>query len=101
MRDHANAGHDMDDMDDSMEGMDTSMPGMMSAEDMSALEGAPEEEFQTMWLEMMIEHHTGAVEMAEAQTEDGQFTPAIDLAREIAESQTDEIETMQELLDGS
>ena len=44
---------------------------------------------------------TGAVELAEAQTEDGQFTPAIDLAREIAESQTDEIETMQELLDGS
>ena len=39
--------------------------------------------------------------MAEAQTEDGQFTPAIDLAREIAESQTDEIETIQELLDGS
>ena len=101
VRDHANAGHDMDDMGDSMEGMDTSMPGMMSAEDMSALEGAPDEEFQTMWLEMMIEHHTGAVEMAEAQTEDGQFTPAIDLAREIAESQTDEIETMQELLDGS
>ena len=101
VRDHSNAGHDMGDMGDAMDGIDTSMPGMMSAEDMSALEDAPDSEFQTMWLEMMIEHHTGAVEMAEAETEDGQFKPAIDLANEIAESQSNEIEAMQALLDGS
>lgn len=48
MRDHANAGHDMGDIGESMEGMDTSMPGMMSAEDMTALENAPDGEFQTV-----------------------------------------------------
>jgi len=98
MRDHANAGHNMDDMGDSMEGMDSDMPGMMSADDMTALNDASDAEFQTMWLEMMVEHHEGAVEMAQAETEDGQYKPAIDLADNIVSSQTGEIETMKGLL---
>jgi len=98
MRDHANAGHDEGDMGESMEGMDADMPGMMSAEDMTALEEAPDGDFQTMWLEMMVEHHEGAVEMAEAETDDGQYEPAIDLAGDIVTSQTAEIETMEGLL---
>lgn len=101
MRDHGNAGHDMGDMGESMEGMDTGMPGMMSAEQMTALEAASDDEFQTLWLEMMVDHHTGAVEMAEAHVEDGQFMPARDLARDIAEGQSSELEAMQALLDGS
>ena len=96
VRDHANAGHD--DGHDSMEGMDTDMPGMMSGEDMAALADAPDGEFETMWLEMMIEHHEGAVEMAQAQTRGGQFAPAVELADDIIASQTAEIETMEELL---
>jgi uncharacterized protein (DUF305 family) len=52
VRDHANAGHDMGDMDmgDDMGGMDSDMPGMMSAADMDALAAASDEEFQDMWL---------------------------------------------------
>ena len=101
MRDHGNAGHDMGDMDDmgdAMEGMDTDMPGMMSADDMNSLNDAPDADFQTMWLEMMIEHHEGAVEMAQDQTEDGQYKPAIELAGDITSSQNAEIETMESLL---
>lgn len=98
MGDHANAGHNMDDMGDSMEGMDSDMPGMMSAKDMTALNDASDAEFQTMWLEMMVEHHEGAVEMAQAETEDGQYKPAIDLADNIVSSQAGEIETMKGLL---
>lgn len=89
------------DTGDAMEGMEEGemdMPGMMSAADMTALEQAPDSEFQTMWLEMMIEHHTGAIDMAEAETEQGQYKPAIDLAEQIAESQAGEIETMENLL---
>ena len=89
---------EMDEMDE-MEGMDSDMPGMMSAEDMTALADAPDDEFQTRWLEMMVEHHTGAVEMAETETEDGQYKPAIDLAEDIIASQTAEIEAMEGLLD--
>lgn len=98
MRDHANAGQG-DDVGDSMDGMDSDMPGMMTADDMTALQDAPDADFQTMWLDMMVEHHTGAVDMAKTQTEDGEYKPAIDLATDIITSQTDEIDTMNELLD--
>ncbi len=57
-----------------------------------------DDEFQTMWLEMMIEHHAGAIDMAEAETEQGRYEPAVDLAADIATSQTTEIETMEDLL---
>lgn len=98
MRDHANAGHDMEGMGDSMEGMDSDMPGMMSGDDFDELENAPDAEFQTMWLEMMIEHHEGAVEMAQDQQENGQYKPAVDLAGDVVATQTAEIEEMEALL---
>ena len=99
VRDHANAGHDGDGMGDvqGMDGMD-GMDGMMSAADMEALRDAPDRTFQTMWLEMMVEHHEGAVEMAEVETQEGRYAPAVDLAGDIAASQTEEIETMRSLL---
>ena len=92
---HSNAGHDMEDMD-GMEGMDE-MPGMMSEEDMTALEDAPDDEFQSLWLDMMIQHHQGAVEMAQTETEDGLFEPATSIAEGIASSQQDEISVMEDL----
>ena len=101
VRDHTNAGHDMDDMDmgDSMDGTSDDMPGMMSADEMAALQDASDAEFQDMWLEMMVKHHEGAVEMAKTEQEDGQYKSAIDLADSIISSQTNEIDTMQALLD--
>jgi uncharacterized protein (DUF305 family) len=98
VNDHANAdgeGHDMEGMDDDM-GMD--MPGMMSAEQMADLEAASDAEFQDLFLTMMIEHHEGAIEMAETEIEEGQYAPAVSLAEEIASTQAAEIRTMQGLL---
>lgn len=89
----------MGDMSGSMGNMDHgNMPGMMTADDMAALEDAPDADFQTMWLEMMVKHHEGAVEMAKAEQSNGQYKPAVDLAGNIVESQTAEIDTMKELL---
>lgn len=87
MRDHANAGHDMQEM-----------PGMMADEDMAALAEAPDADFQRRWLEMMIDHHEGAIEMAETEQADGRYAPALELAGQIIESQTAEIEQMEQLL---
>lgn len=98
MRDHSNAGHDMEGMGDSMDGMDSDMPGMMSGADFDELENAPDSEFQTMWLEMMIAHHEGAVEMAQDQQESGQYKAAVDLAGTVVDTQTAEIEKMKSLL---
>lgn len=95
--------------DGSMEGMDhgsdhgsmdggSGMVGMMSEEDMAELEGASDAMFQQMWLEMMVEHHRGAVEMAQTEQAEGEFPDAVELAKDIEESQSAEIATMEELL---
>ena len=100
MRDHANAGHDMDDMSDNMDDMGhADMPGMMTADDVDELENADDDEFQDMWLEMMIVHHEGAVEMSATEQEDGRFKDAVDLAGQIIDSQGQEIALMKELLE--
>ncbi|WP_107773059.1 DUF305 domain-containing protein [Nocardioides sediminis] len=98
MRDHSNAGHDMEGMADSMKGMESDMPGMMTAEDFEELENAPDAEFQDMWLEMMVEHHEGAVEMARDQQDDGRYAPAVELAGTIIDAQEAEIATMKDVL---
>ena len=85
---------DSDDMEDTGMGM----PGMMSADDMKALDKASDAEFQDMWLDMMIEHHEGAVKMAKAEEVNGQYKRAVELAKTIQTAQTAEIETMQGLL---
>lgn len=92
VRDHANAhGDGMD--------MDSDMPGMMSNEDMQALEATAGPEFQPMWLEMMIEHHEGAIEMAEQEQENGEHRQAVALAENIASAQAEEIDAMKDLLE--
>jgi len=90
-RDHENAesGGGMDDMD---------MPGMMSAaelDELAALDGAA---FEQRWLELMVEHHRGAIEMAETEQAGGRFAPAVELAGAIAEGQTAEVTEMEGLL---
>ena len=94
--DHVNGGHDMSDMP-SMDGMDD-VPGMMSAEDMEALMSASDAEFQDMWLEMMMKHHEGAIEMAKTEKADGKFPDAIALANSIVTSQQAEIDQIKTLL---
>ena len=80
---------------------DSSGGGMMSDGDMATLAKATAEEFDRMFLEMMIEHHKGAIEMAEAELEDGEFADAQAMARDIIDAQQSEIEEMEGLLEGS
>lgn len=97
--DHVNGGHgdDMDDMSDHDRGGD--MPGMMSAEEMSELAQASDADFPELWMTMMVEHHEGAIEMAETEQDDGHFPDAVDLAGAIIDAQRAEIATMEDLLD--
>ena len=94
VRDHANAHGD------GRSGGDTGadMPGMMSADDMAALEDAGDAEFGDLWLEMMVEHHEGAVAMARTEEADGQFKAAVEMAKDIQISQAAEIDPMKKLL---
>ncbi|MGV9732198.1 DUF305 domain-containing protein [Streptomyces albogriseolus] len=80
-----------------MEGME-GMEGMMSAEEMTALGNASGKAFDTAFMEMMIKHHEGAVEMAKTEQADGAHTPARKMAADIIASQSAEIEQMKKLL---
>ena len=72
--------------------------GMMSEEDMAALEAAEGAEASRLFLEQMIVHHEGAVEMAEAELDSGQHPEALELAQQVIDAQTAEIAEMQQLL---
>ncbi|WP_237532082.1 DUF305 domain-containing protein [Streptomyces sp. SID8352] len=86
----------------SMPGMDhsehSSMPGMMAAGDMERLKRAEGAEFDRMFLAMMVEHHEGAVDMAEAERAKGLHGPAKTLADDVVTAQNAEITEMNELL---
>lgn len=74
------------------------MDGMMSADDLEALGATTGPEFERTWLTMMIEHHQGAITMAEAELADGSDPDARALAQEIVDAQLAEITLMEQLL---
>ncbi len=74
------------------------MPGMMTEDQMTQLEQAKGGAFDRMFLEMMIEHHEGAIEMAKTEQAEGENSDAIKLAEGIEKAQTQEITLMKDLL---
>ena len=74
------------------------MSGMMTEEDLQQLDTAAAPESDRLFLEQMIAHHQGAVEMAQVEIETGSDAGAVELAQAIVETQTAEIETMEDLL---
>jgi uncharacterized protein (DUF305 family) len=89
-------GHDMSG-DGSMPGM--SGGGMMSEQDMTDLQNAQGVAASRLFLTQMIEHHEGAITMAQTEIDAGQFPAAVEMARAIVTSQQEEITTMENLLD--
>lgn len=90
-------------VEDGMEGMDhgsssSDMPGMMSDDQMAALEKSTGDEFAREFLTMMIAHHEGAIEMAKTEVKDGKYADAVALAKKIQKDQAAEIATMKSLL---
>lgn len=80
---HSHEGHTMD--------------GMLSPEQMEALEKAKDAEFDKLFLEGMILHHEGAIEMTQMVVESSN-KEIRDLAESIISSQTAQIEQMKKLL---
>jgi len=80
-----------------MPGMSGGM-GMMSEEDMTALRNAQGVDASKLFLTQMIEHHQGAITMAQNEIRDGQYQPAVAMSRSIVDSQQQEINTMNGIL---
>lgn len=74
------------------------MSGMMSDEDMTALAGLEGTAFDRRWLEMMVAHHEGAIEMAQSVIASGKHEGTRTLAEAIVTAQKREIEEMRTLL---
>ncbi|MBM6401984.1 DUF305 domain-containing protein [Phycicoccus sonneratiae] len=85
---------------DRMGSMGHDMGGMMSAADLRELASLEGAEFERTWLRMMVEHHEGAIDMAEDVLRRGTHAGTKDLALAIVKAQQREIDEMQAMLAG-
>ena len=89
-----------------MPGMDMSnatplMPGMLTRDQMSALRGAKDTEFDRLFLQGMIQHHNGALTMVKDLFENagsGQDAELFNFATDADNSQRAEIRIMESML---
>ncbi|MCV9992704.1 DUF305 domain-containing protein [Paeniglutamicibacter sp. ZC-3] len=79
---------------------DHGMEGMMTEDDMAALEAAQGTEAARIFLTQMVKHHEGAVKMAQEETANGSNPDAVAQAEKMAKDQSGEIDKMKELLAG-
>jgi uncharacterized protein (DUF305 family) len=84
----AHGGHGMD------------MQGMVDEATMARLESLKGAEFDKLWLQSMIDHHRGAIEMANAEIANGANADAKNLAQQIVTAQQAEIGQMKQMLGG-
>lgn len=78
-------------------GHEMAMGGMLNDEDFAKLEAASGSEFDRLFLEGMIAHHEGAIDMAQMIVNSNNLE-AKALAEAIITSQTDQIQYMESLL---
>ena len=86
--DHGDMGH----------GDSQGMPGMMDDAEMTQLMKSDGATFDQMFLQMMVEHHEGAIEMARTEQANGENADAVALAEQIETDQEAEIAKMTKLL---
>ena len=82
-------GHPITDLGPRMQWMGMSvdglMPGMATREELNRLVAAEGQEAEIIFLRLMIPHHVGGVEMAQAAAEDAQTAIVRNLARSMAQ----------------
>jgi uncharacterized protein (DUF305 family) len=81
-------------------GHGNTMQGMVDAATMTKLQSLNGAEFDKLWLESMIGHHQGAIEMAKAEIANGDNVDAKTLAKNIVTTQEAEIGQMKQMLGG-
>lgn len=82
-------------------GHGATMPGMIDAATVERLKTLRGADFDKLWLQSMITHHQGAIEMAQAEIATGQNPDASTVARSIVASQQAQIDRMNQMLKGS
>ena len=97
----APSGHEGHDMpgDAPVHGSVHEAMGMLTDQQLEELRQAQGTDASRLFLTGMIQHHEGAVTMAQTEIDAGQFAPAVELATDIIEAQVREIDTMRQILD--
>ncbi|MEV7973171.1 DUF305 domain-containing protein [Cellulomonas sp. NPDC089187] len=75
------------------------MPGWVSSDDLARLTAAEGVEADRLFLQLMIPHHEGGVEMAQYAAERARMPQVVDLARGIVSFQQKELTALQDMLD--
>ncbi|GGX46972.1 DUF305 domain-containing protein [Streptomyces noursei] len=91
--------HGSGSMDHGSMGHGSGMSGMMSEKDMKELKAAKGRDFDRKFASMMIEHHRGAIDMAEDEQKNGRNATAKKLADDVVRGQSAEVARMKKLLD--
>jgi uncharacterized protein (DUF305 family) len=91
---------DMGEMNGMDHGFGADMSGMMSQEGLDRLEAAAGDEAARLFLDGMIDHHKGAVDMAQDEVDNGQNPQARQLAEDVITAQETEILQMEQMLRG-
>jgi uncharacterized protein (DUF305 family) len=74
------------------------MQGMVDDATMAKLNSLRGPEFDTLWLQSMINHHQGAIEMANNEIAKGQSVDMITMAKAMVTAQQAEINQMKQML---
>jgi uncharacterized protein (DUF305 family) len=74
------------------------MAGMVNDATMVRLDSLKGASFDMLWLQSMISHHQGAIEMAKTEIADGKSADLITLAKNIVAAQQAEIDQMKQML---
>ncbi|TDD22379.1 DUF305 domain-containing protein [Nonomuraea diastatica] len=75
------------------------MPGMASPEELTKLKQAQGKDAEVLFLQLMIRHHEGGVEMAEGLLKLSTRSEVVNMAQKIVASQSGEIKLMTDLLE--
>jgi uncharacterized protein (DUF305 family) len=76
------------------------MQGMVDDATMAKLNSLHGPEFDTLWLQAMIGHHQGAIEMANTEIAKGRSADLTAMAKSIVTAQQAEIDQMKQMLGG-
>ena len=74
------------------------MSGMIDAATVTKLTSLSGQPFDVLWLQSMIVHHQGAIEMAQNEVADGSNPGMVNLAKGMVTAQQAEIDQMQRML---
>lgn len=81
-------------------GHGAAMQGMVDDATMTKLKSLNGPQFDTLWLQAMIGHHQGAIEMAKAEIANGQSADLTAMAKSVVTAQQAEIDQMKQMLGG-